>query len=52
MNPKLAKLIVKGATGLLFSAFIGYTIKVEKKVEEQIDDYYADPKPEKTEQDN
>lgn len=40
MNPKLMKLIVKGAIGLAFSAAIGYTIKLEKAVEERIDDHF------------
>jgi hypothetical protein len=40
MNPKLMKIIVKGAFGLAISAVIGYTIKMEKKADERIDDYF------------
>jgi hypothetical protein len=40
MNPKLMKFLVKGAIGLAFSAAIGYTIKLEKKVEGAIDEHY------------
>lgn len=40
MNPKLAKMIVKGALGFGISALIGYTIKMEKKIEERVDQHY------------
>lgn len=42
MNPKLAKTIVKGAASLLFSVAIGYTYKASKKIDERIDDYFAE----------
>lgn len=44
MNAKLAKMLVKGAVGFVFSAAIGYVIKVEKGIEERIDEHYAEPK--------
>lgn len=40
MNPKLAKLLVKGALGLAVSAAIGYTIKMENKLGERIDEHF------------
>lgn len=40
MNPKLTKLIVKGALGFGISAVIGYTIKMEKRIEERIDEHF------------
>lgn len=40
MTPKLMKFLAKGAIGLAFSAAIGYTIKLEKKVEGAIDEHY------------
>lgn len=46
MNPKLAKFIVKQGFGLIVAAAIGYTIKMEKKVEARIDEHYAEPTPE------
>lgn len=46
MNPKLVKLIVKTGAGLIFSVAMGYTYKAGKKVEDLIDDYFAEPKEE------
>lgn len=46
---KLARFLVKGATGIVFSAFIGYTIKMEKKIEARIDDHFdAEPAADQT----
>lgn len=45
-NAKVIKFVVKGALGIVFSAAIGYTIKLEKKIEERIDDHYDEPKAE------
>lgn len=44
MNPWLAKKIVKFAVGCIFSAAIGYAVKAEKKIEERIDEHYAESK--------
>lgn len=53
MNAKLAKMIVKGAASLVFSAAIGYTYKAGKKIDERIDQHFASPEPEaETEQNN
>jgi hypothetical protein len=41
MNPKLQKLILKGAVGFAISAVIGYTIKMEKHIEQRIDDHFV-----------
>lgn len=51
MNAKLAKMIVKGAASLIFSAAIGYTYKAGKKIDARIDEHFAEPKPE-SDQDN
>lgn len=40
MNPKLMKLIIKGALGFGISALIGYTIKMEKLAEGRIDEHF------------
>jgi hypothetical protein len=40
VNPKLVKMIVKLAVGSIFSAAMAYTYRLEKKAEEQIDDYF------------
>lgn len=40
MNPKLTKLVVKGALGFAISAVIGYTIKMEKQIEERLDEHF------------
>ena len=40
-NPKLAKMIVKGAASLIISVTLGYTYKTGKKIDERIDEYYA-----------
>jgi hypothetical protein len=40
MNPKLVKLLVKGALSLTVASVIGYTIKLEKKAEERIDEHF------------
>lgn len=40
MNPKFVKFVVKNAFGLAVTAFIGYTIKMERKIEEKIDDHF------------
>lgn len=42
MNPKLAKLIVKGALSIGVSAVIGYMIKMEKEIESRIDEHYEE----------
>ena len=46
----IVKTAAKGVVGIVFSAAIGYAIKLERKIEERVDDYY-DPEP-KTDQDN
>lgn len=51
VNPKLAKLAIKATVGFVFSAMIGYTIKLEKKIEGNIDARYGEPKTE-TDQEN
>jgi len=40
MNEKLVKMIVKTALGAATSALIGYMVKVEKKAQVKIDEYY------------
>jgi hypothetical protein len=40
MNPKLMKMLVKGALSLTVASAIGYTIKLEKKAEERIDEHF------------
>ena len=40
MNPKIMKLIVKGALGLAVSATIGTMIKTEKNIGVHIDEYF------------
>jgi hypothetical protein len=40
MSPKLIKFLVKGSLSLAISAAIGYTIKMEKRIEEAIDEHY------------
>jgi hypothetical protein len=40
MNPKLVKMLVKGALSLTVATAIGYTIKMEKKAEERIDEHF------------
>lgn len=40
MNPKLMKFIVKNAFGLAVTTAIGYMIKMERKVEDRIDDHF------------
>jgi hypothetical protein len=40
MNPKIMKFLVKGGLSLAVSAAIGYAIKLERKAEAAIDDYY------------
>jgi methylthioribose-1-phosphate isomerase len=41
MNEKIAKMVVKGAVSLGVSALIGYMIKMERRLEQSIDDHYA-----------
>lgn len=50
-NAKLAKILVKGAASLIFSAALGYTYKAGRKIDERIDKHFAEPKPE-SDQDN
>lgn len=40
MNPKLMKLLVKGTLSISVATVIGYTIKMEKKAEERIDEHF------------
>lgn len=40
MNPKLMKMVVKAALSLSVASAIGYTIKLEKKAEERIDEHF------------
>jgi len=40
VNPKIMKLIVKGALGLAVSATIGTMIKTEKNIGVHIDEYF------------
>lgn len=44
MNPKLVKLVVKGAIGLGTSVLIGTVIKTESKLGDVIEDYYKNKK--------
>lgn len=48
-NPKLAKKVLKVGLSIVGSIAIGMTMKLEKKIEGKIDEHYADPEPEKTE---
>jgi hypothetical protein len=41
MKPEIAKMAVKGAIGLVFSAAIGYIVKAEHKIDDRIDAHYA-----------
>lgn len=43
MNAKLAKLIVKGVASLIISTSLGYVYKAGKKIDERIDDHFAEP---------
>lgn len=53
INPKHAKLIVKGIASISFSALIGYTYKAGKKIDAAIDARFAEPKDDsESEQDN
>lgn len=53
INPKTAKLIVKGIASLGFSALIGYTYKAGKKIDAAIDEHFSEPKADsESEQDN
>jgi hypothetical protein len=47
MNPKIVKFVAKNALGGIFALAIGYAIKLEKKIEERIDDHYAESQDEK-----
>jgi hypothetical protein len=40
VNPKLMKMLVKGALSLSVASLIGYTIKLEHKAEERIDEHF------------
>lgn len=40
MNQKLLKFAVKSVIGLAFTAVVGYTIKLEHKVEDKIDEHF------------
>lgn len=46
MQPRTARFIVKGIFGLAVSCLLGTIVKLEHKVEDRIDDYYADEEPE------
>lgn len=46
IQPRVAKLVIKGVFGLAVSALIGYTIKMEHKVDDKIDEYYDKEDPE------
>jgi hypothetical protein len=53
INPKTAKLVVKGGASLIFSALIGYTYKAGKKIDAAIDAHFDEPKDDsESEQDN
>lgn len=41
MSPKLLKFLVKQALGISVSVAIGYTIKMERKVENAIDEHFT-----------
>lgn len=40
MDAKFKKLIVKGVVGLVSTALIGYIYKVDKRLDEAIDEYF------------
>jgi hypothetical protein len=40
MNPKLTKFLVKGGLTVLSSVVIAYTIKMEKKAADRIDEHF------------
>ena len=40
MNPKLMKMLVKGALSLTVASAIGYAIKLEKKADDAIDEHF------------
>lgn len=40
LSPKIVKIVIKTALGFGVSALIGYTIKMEKLVEEHIDGHF------------
>lgn len=41
MNPKLTKILVKGALTVASSILIAYTIKMEKAASERIDEHFG-----------
>lgn len=43
MNAKLVKMAVKGVASLAISACIGYMYKAGKKIDERIDEHFAEP---------
>lgn len=51
MNAKLAKTIVSTASSILFSVALGSIYKLGRRVNERIDEYYDETKPE-SDQDN
>lgn len=46
MDPRLAKLVVKGALGVAVSTVIGFMIKAEHHVDDRIDEHYDKKKQE------
>jgi len=51
MNTKAKKFLVKRGIEFIFAAAIGYLIKTEKKIESRVDDHFAPPKVDETEED-
>lgn len=42
-SPKIQKAVLKIGLGLIGSAAIGYLIKAERRVEDRIDEHFAEP---------
>jgi preprotein translocase subunit Sss1 len=40
VNPKLMKFLVKQSLGLAVAGLIGYTIKLERKIDDKIDEHF------------
>jgi hypothetical protein len=45
VNPKTAKFLAKNGIGLLFTLALGFTYKLNKKVDDKIDDYFSVDEP-------
>jgi hypothetical protein len=49
MNPKLAKMLAKGAVGIPITMALGLLVRVNHKIDDRIDEHYDSKDPDKTE---